>query len=172
MANQVKVANSNGYKAIIGGLTLFGVLGGVFAMVSPMGQRIDFIERIVGGIEDNVLRHDNKPQHQGAAEDLAKMSERFKEVETQFKALRDISQLEGAKLERRISVLEEGGNPVHESRITEIERKLHLQESEGNPVHETRIEELERKMTLQENIGNPKHEERLKILEYIVYRKK
>lgn len=72
--------NGNGYKAIGGILALFAIVSGVFAIVEPMNQKIDFIR-------EEARAHGQLEGHTRLLEDQARAAERFKEVETQFRDL-------------------------------------------------------------------------------------
>jgi len=72
----------------------------VVAVVKPMQQQIDYIMTTLD-------RHMTAPAHPGALERHAHSSERFKEVETQFEALEDISAKAEERHNARISKLEE-----------------------------------------------------------------
>jgi len=92
-----KPTSSNGLKsagsvvAIVAVIT--GIAGLCFAMIEPMGQRIDFTERTVD-------KHLELLAHHGAVHDLARINEVFAEIETQFEGLREV-------LETRVEHLEE-----------------------------------------------------------------
>lgn len=87
--------NANGAKAIGGLLALVAVIAGVYAMVEPMGQRLDFIR-------DHVKLHDTLHAHSGAVADLAKITVQFTEVETQFHAMEVVVGLHVESLRRRL----------------------------------------------------------------------
>lgn len=92
-------AGGNGAKAFAGVIALVAVIAGVYAMVEPMGQKIEFVNR-------DVRDHARLDQHVGAAKELAGIGERFKEVETQFVAMRDKFDSEQLQVNRRLSLLE------------------------------------------------------------------
>lgn len=118
---------SNGSMAAISAvLGLFAVIGGVYAMVQPMNQRIDHVTEQMQKLEDRLIKgldtHMAGKSHPGAAEDLATMSERFKEVETQFRGIKDIQATRFTEIERRLTETETDGNPRHDERIKNLER--------------------------------------------------
>lgn len=69
----------------------------MYAMVEPMSQRIDFLERQLAA-RDSATRAQILTATETIAS-LAAISERFKEVETQFRAQRDIA----IKTEERVN---------------------------------------------------------------------
>ncbi len=76
---------TNGGKAITGIIALVALIAGVYAMVEPMGQRIDFLQT-----EINTIRAAMNDDNQREKEDVqirASMGEKFTEVETQFRAM-------------------------------------------------------------------------------------
>lgn len=83
----VKNNNSASAKAFGGVVAVVAVIAGIYAMVEPMGQRIDFTERTVD-------KHLTLPAHHGAVDDLAKIHQMFVEIETQFDWLREIMETE------------------------------------------------------------------------------
>jgi hypothetical protein len=73
---------------------LTGVGGLCVALIEPIGQRMTFTE---GTVE----KHLTLAAHHGAVDDLARIKEKFAEIETQFRGLREV-------LETRIAHLEHG----------------------------------------------------------------
>jgi len=95
--------NSNaGPRAFGGVVALMAVIAGLYAMVEPMNQKMSYHH-------DRLEAHSGMRAHDWALEALALITERFKEVETQFRSLRDV----GRKTEERTN-----------ARLTKIESKL------------------------------------------------
>lgn len=127
MAN--KTRNGNGSLVAIVAVTgLLGIVAGVYAMVQPMNQRIDhltqYVERSENRVTRTVFEHTSLHSHPDAAREMAQISERFKEVETQFRGLRELMTVRIAEMERRIERQEIDGNPRHDERIQTLERIL------------------------------------------------
>ena len=74
-------SNGNGAKAAASIIAVAAVISALVAIVRPMQQQIDFIDRR--------MQTDDERARENATT-LAKMSERFSEVETQFKSLREL----------------------------------------------------------------------------------
>ncbi len=118
---------NNGATAAVGAvLGLLALIAGVYAMVQPMNQRIDFVDQQMEKLEIRLVksleRHIETASHPQAARDLATMSERFKEVETQFRSLREVQLTKFQELNRRVTKSETDGNPRHDERIKNLER--------------------------------------------------
>ena len=85
--NLTKSNNGNGStKAFAGVIGLMLVIAGVYAMIEPMNQRIDFLERQITSLKNS---HANKEDehsitHRDFVATLSSTTERFAEVETQF----------------------------------------------------------------------------------------
>lgn len=79
--------NNTGRTGFVVLASLLAIIAGVYAMVEPMGQRIDFLST-------QMKTHAVLQAHEGAAADLAKIVERFSEVETQFRGLRELTDLQ------------------------------------------------------------------------------
>ena len=75
-------SNSNGPKAFAGVVLIGAVIAGVYAMVEPMSQRIDFLERQLGRAIAAMERDDEREASDRNI--LAAFQERFREIETQF----------------------------------------------------------------------------------------
>ena len=75
--------NSNGNTKAFGGvLAIIAIIAGIYAMVEPMNQRIDFLERQLNSAAEKMTRDDERERIDMAT--ISVMSERFAEVETQF----------------------------------------------------------------------------------------
>jgi len=84
-------SNSNGStKAVAGVIGLLLVISGVYAMIEPMSQRIDFLEREIDRSKVKISDHEKTVGHTGLIQQQAGARERFKEIETQFKGLREV----------------------------------------------------------------------------------
>ena len=116
--------NSNGGKILGSLLGILAVIAGVYAMVAPMNQRIDFMERTIESQAREAERHTDLGLHPGAGAQLSAISERLKEVETQFIGLREVLALEIRAASRRLEALEVGGNPRHDERIKALESAI------------------------------------------------
>ena len=99
------MAESNGpngavSKVVAGILALMALIGGVAAIVAPMNQRIEAIEK---GQE----RHEGAESHIGTASQLAAIREKFVEIETQFRGERQQRLDLAVLLDRRLAALDE-----------------------------------------------------------------
>ncbi len=79
MANGIA---SNGAKAFGGVLAIVAIIAGVYAMVEPMGQRMDFFDDRILAVHESMAVDDVRER--ADRNEFARVSERFKEVETQF----------------------------------------------------------------------------------------
>lgn len=94
MADPIK--NANGWKALTGGMLVLAIIGGVYAMVKPMGQRAEHLNDRILELKQDLQEHAAIRAHTGMAEDSGTFRQMFTEVETQF-----------ADLDRRVGALEE-----------------------------------------------------------------
>lgn len=92
--------NNTGAKAFGGVVALVAVVAGVYAMVEPMSQRIDFTG-------ERITEHATQHAHEGAIRDLARFTERFNEIETQFKAQRETTVKTEERTNARLDKLEQ-----------------------------------------------------------------
>lgn len=80
------IVTTNGARAFGGVIALVAIIAGVYAMtrleVEPMGQRIDFLSEQLLSIRKDMALDDARERTDRDA--FARVSERFKEVETQF----------------------------------------------------------------------------------------
>ena len=129
MSDQQKPMNSflptNGAKALTGIIMMVALIAGVYAMVEPMQQQIDFLQAEINTIRTAMERDDDRENLD--VQKRAAMGEQFKEVETQFKAMserikameefllwyhRNVPQIHAERtigqkeLERRLEILE------------------------------------------------------------------
>ncbi len=105
MPNNV-TTGSNGAKAFAGVITVVAVIAGLFAMVRPMGQRIDALGSQVESLREELHMHNASEGHPLVLQKHAEASERFKEVETQFRGMRELVSMEQSHTSRRLGVLE------------------------------------------------------------------
>lgn len=128
------------FGAIIG---LVALIAGVYAMVEPMGQRIDFMEEQISELNVEILRHSDCEAHPGALARMATQQEKFAEVETQFKGLREVSDVRLKQLEHEQLVARdwrgahglrvEGLNASQWERIKALERAAYREAVEDLP---------------------------------------
>jgi hypothetical protein len=86
--------NKTAITVVVG---LLAVIAGVYSMVEPMGQRIDFLERELERSRTQLAAHAAITGHVAMVQRHAEAGERFKEVETQFSGLREVV---GVRLDR------------------------------------------------------------------------
>lgn len=108
-----KLNNNSSAKAFGGVVAILAVIAGIFAMTEPMGQRIDFLSVRLDQLHEEIKDHAAITGHVGAMTRHGKHEERFKEVETQFEAAKELSELQLRLL--RESVLD------HEYRLRETQ---------------------------------------------------
>ena len=87
-------------KVVAGILALMALIGGVAAIVAPMNQRIEAIEK-------SQVEHEGSESHIGTAAQLAAIREKFVEIETQFRGERQQRQDLAVLLDRRLAALDE-----------------------------------------------------------------
>jgi len=100
--------NNTAPKALAGVVAIVAVIAGVYAMVEPMGQRIDFttvqITRLENSLQRSVIADTN---HQRLTDtNLAELREKFKEVETQFQGLREVLAIELKHIDKSLAELQ------------------------------------------------------------------
>lgn len=78
------------------------------AVVRPINARIDQLQENIELLREETVRHHTERAHPDARSDLATLSERFTEVETQFRNLREIVELYQAWNGARLDKLETG----------------------------------------------------------------
>jgi len=104
--NIPKSDSNSATRAVAGIIGLLLVVAGVYAMVEPMSQRIDFLEREVQRSRTELNSHEAVTGHTGLIQQKAVAKVRFKEIETQFKSLRDIVNIKDDISAKEISLLE------------------------------------------------------------------
>lgn len=90
---------TNGLKAFGGVLVVITIILGVYGMTEPMGQRITFLKDQVESLRKELDVHRTTDAHSGARASLATINTKFAEVETQFKWLRDTTNIRLGQLE-------------------------------------------------------------------------
>lgn len=130
----VEVSNSpgNGLKAFGGVAAIAAVILGVYAMVEPMNQRIDYVKSELTGLQQQLAEHSRTDAHSGTRADLARIHTKFAEVETQFKGLREITASRLDRLETQAANIEQWA-AAHDLRVAPL-----------NARQWSRIEALER----------------------------
>ncbi len=111
--------NSNGMWAVVA--VFFAIIAGVYAMVEPMSQRIDFLQEQLASVRQELRDHGLLPSHTGAAAEASSMRVQFSEVETQFRGMGDLFNARLEALEQRVEDQERDGNPRHDERIRSLE---------------------------------------------------
>jgi hypothetical protein len=81
--------NSGSKTAFIVLAALLSIITGVYAMVEPMGQRIDFLERSLATNVVYIDRHISMPGHMESIERIAGLSARLARMEKDLDMLRD-----------------------------------------------------------------------------------
>ena len=109
----------NGIGVIVG---LLAIVAAVYSMVEPMNLRITQLSDLLGAARSDMRADDERERED--ARSFSAMDERFKEVETQFRALRDLSELKDSELARRLELVEMFGNPRHDERLKVLERLI------------------------------------------------
>lgn len=104
MANQ----NNTGLKALGAVLTILAVITGIAAIVRPMQQRNDNLEKQIDSLKNDLRDHAKLNNHPwGVVAEIAEMREKFTEVETQFKGSRERDELLTIRHEDRLTKLEQ-----------------------------------------------------------------
>ncbi len=116
---------ANGGKLLTGVVALVAVIMGVYAMVEPMGQRVDFLQTEINMIRAAMERDDDRENKD--IETRAAMGEKFVEVETQFEAM-----------SKRIAAMEEFLLWYHRN-----VPQIHAERTIGQAQLERRLEKLE-----------------------------
>lgn len=103
------------------------VVAGVYAMVEPMGQRIDFVQKDLTEIRLALAKDDEREMDD--VHSFSAVLERFKEVETQFRWLKEVTDVRLAHLEERMSQMsswkDAHGNDSQWERIRALERAVY-----------------------------------------------
>ncbi len=100
MAELAKPKNENASKVLYGMLAILAVIGGMSAIVLPMQQSID-------GLRMVLAEHRSAKGHSPTTAVLAAVKQDFKEVETQFRAQRDLLDRTDAKVGEQAKILRE-----------------------------------------------------------------
>ncbi len=111
--------NTKAFGAVVG---LVAVVAGVYAMVEPMGQQLEYMQEQLSTINAQ-MSHDDARERVDAAE-TAQQSERFKEVETQFRALTERHNVDIATLDRLAIMRRAHDKADHEAIRAESRYKL------------------------------------------------
>ena len=105
------------------------VVAGVYAMVEPMGQRIDFVQKGISEIRLALGKDDEREMDD--VHSFSAVLERFKEVETQFRWLKEVTDVRLEHLEERAARLSDWkdahGNDSQWERIRALERAVYGQ---------------------------------------------
>jgi len=121
--------NANGPKAFAGVIALIALITGIGAIVRPMQISIANMQtqmlRMETRIEQQIKDHARSLGHAGLSTNVSENREKFREVETQFRGLRDTMVLHNDAIRERVTKLEVGGNPAHEERIRALERGVY-----------------------------------------------
>ena len=112
------MSDNGNAKAFGGILAIVALVAGVYAMVEPMNQKIDFITNEIDNIRTCMANDDARERSD--AKELASLQEKFREVETQFSGV-----------EARVAELEEWyrwwSRNVPSIDATQNERLKHLE---------------------------------------------
>ena len=92
--------NGSGAKAFGGIVALVAVIAGVYAMVEPQSQRMDFLSSQLLAIEKHMALDDKREREDQGQ--FSATAERFKEVETQFTALQHLMAVQFKHTDRDI----------------------------------------------------------------------
>ncbi len=113
--------NNTGTKAFAGVLVILAVIAGVFAMVQPMTQRINQLERQINTLADH-QNLDNTREREDQSK-FAASAERFKEVETQFSGLENrIQKIEDWRIWWNRTILKRHG--AVDARVRDLEKEV------------------------------------------------
>lgn len=101
------IRNNSSAKAFGGVLAIVAIIAGLYAMVEPMGQRIDFQTEHLHTMQRNLETHAAENNHPwGVVAEIAKVQEKFVEVETQFRGMRDLGLLSDEQTKARLGRIE------------------------------------------------------------------
>ena len=122
------VSNGSATKAFGGVFAILALIAGVYAMIEPQGQRMDFLERQIVDMRTEMHKDDAREQQDQSQ--LSSIEERFKEVETQFEGLREVTNVRLNHLKDHAEAMRErmhgyvDGAIVKEARVEERVRAL------------------------------------------------
>ena len=94
----------SGKKAFAGVILLLLVIAGVYAMMKPMYQNLDYMKSDITIMQKKMEEDDERERNDRGI--MTAMAEKFIEVETQFRNLKEIMELKDAYQVERINVLE------------------------------------------------------------------
>jgi len=105
--NETK-ANGNGNggsstKAFAGVISLLLVIAGVYAMMKPMNQNLDYMRDDIKELKIKMSTDDVRERKDQS--DIATMGEKFIEVETQFRGLKEIMRIKDEQQSKEIDIL-------------------------------------------------------------------
>lgn len=115
MAEHEKASECNETKGDRSGLKAFGVIAtlavlisGMAAIVRPIQQQMEGLQALIVGVNTELRSHSKENNHPwGVLAEIATLRQRFVEVETQFRGLREISDLKSTVNKTQIAKLEE-----------------------------------------------------------------
>lgn len=120
---------------------LLAIVTGVYAMVEPMGQRIDFLAEELAQLRSSMAIDDTRETRD--QREAAAMVERFTEVETQFRGLREVVDVRLTHLESDAHIKTtwintydaevRGRNAAERERIKSLERVVYGSSGESRP---------------------------------------
>jgi len=103
-----KESNGNGGKtAFVILASLIAIIAGVYAMVEPMGQRIDFLERTVTNAIAHIDKHAERDGHTTALERHAAARERFEKMDAHIVGLRELIKLRISRVDKDLERIRE-----------------------------------------------------------------
>ena len=105
---------------------LLGIVGLVFAMVEPMGQRIDFLEKQLTEVQRLMSeeKDENSTIRTRLNSDISSMNEKFTEVETKFKALKELMENKIATLQKEIDILKDCRRSEQQFKLSRLYKEL------------------------------------------------
>lgn len=130
--------NNDGAKAFGGVVALIAVIAGVYAMVEPMAQRIDFLERQLAEATTKLEASDTRGCDITAA--VSTLKEKFLAVEAQFGALRDREDQRADMTIRLTDLRRSRAKDEHRAmmkecrlRMDDMDRRLYALEGQTSP---------------------------------------
>ena len=94
-------AQGSSTKAFAGVISLLLVIAGVYAMMKPMNQNLDYMRGDIKELKIKMNADDNRERTDQA--EIASMGEKFIEVETQFRGLKEIMMIKDAEHAKEIN---------------------------------------------------------------------
>ena len=100
--------NSNGSstKAFAGVFALLLVISGVYSMMKPMNQNLDYMDKAIERLRIEFKVHENVLGHTGQVQQEASSQARFEEIKTQFCNLKEIMEIRDTSQTKEIDKLE------------------------------------------------------------------